>query len=774
MADGFGPRSLSAKLGYLMTAVICGTVLALTLQSAGKFSAYIQQNIEESSTAMAEKSASDMATIIESWLSQMAVAVAKLPAASTNGAKDDTGLTAALRANKDIWAINLYSIKDQQVSLIRHVTQFPATPTTKPSGRPTNEKINQFIESSVNSLVTNPKQFVEGRFISNSTPAIGQPSILLAIKLSIPSVDNKYAIIAFVVDMTKLQLALPQSRNTSSYAIDYRGVPFVAADEMQISSKSPLKGHALAQRALLRREPSGFLSSFKDNSNREKLGSFAQLPGNMPFFVLIERDRAAAFQVISRVYVSSALWGVLILLLATLASYISAGSLTKNLRNLVGATSRIASGDFSVRLQPETKDEVAILSHSVNNMASKIQSLMTSEVEKARFEKELETARLVQSTFFPKHDITRPFLTLTGSYQPATECGGDLWGHYTVRDNVELVYIADAMGHGAPAALVTAIAFAVCQSVSTILAEQSDVDASPVQLLNRLNKIIFNAVGGKITMTFFAALIDFNKGTIIFANAGHNFPFILTSNKDDPRLSAATKRTINSSTTYPITLNLQGNPLGATSDSDYKEKTIRFLPGDKIIFFTDGLIENSRKGNEPLGRKGLIELACGVGQNDPASLRTTLEQAGAEIFGSGNLADDVTILVAEISKNWVANTLPPASIGELKDQSAAPAFDGSSLVIQLTPPPPPLKARKFSVATSDSPGFDLTASPVLELANSNPHESPTLPNDPKGEQPDNQVHALFDLGNSFDLGEGQDNSQDTAANTPRKPLPSTG
>jgi hypothetical protein len=59
MTDGLGARSLSAKLGYLMAAVICGTVLALTVQSASKFSSYIQQNIEESSTALAERSASD-------------------------------------------------------------------------------------------------------------------------------------------------------------------------------------------------------------------------------------------------------------------------------------------------------------------------------------------------------------------------------------------------------------------------------------------------------------------------------------------------------------------------------------------------------------------------------------------------------------------------------------------------------------------------------------------------------------------------------------------
>jgi serine phosphatase RsbU (regulator of sigma subunit) len=775
MTDGFGARSLSAKLGYLMTAVICGTVLALTVQSASKFSSYIQQNIEESSTALAERSASDMTTIMESWLSQMAVAVAKLPVASAGSAKDDAGLIAALRANKDIWAVNLYSIKDKQISLVRQATQPHQPKLSKTSGPPTNDKINHFLENSVSKLVTDPSQFIDGRFVENSTPDLNQPSVFMAIKLSIPGVENKYAVIAFVVDMTKLQLALPQSRSTLSYAIDSMGSPFVASDEVKISTKSAIKNHPLVQKALQRREPSGFISIFKDSSEREKIGSFAQMPGNMPFFVLIERDRAAAFQVISRVYISSALWGLLILLMATMASYMSAGTLTKNLRNLVGATSRIASGDFSVRLQPKTKDEVALLSHSVNNMASKIQSLMTSEVEKARFEKELETARLVQSTFFPKHDINRPHLTLTGSYQPATECGGDLWGHYTVRDNVELVFIADAMGHGAPAALVTAIAFAACQSVSTMLTEKNDLDASPVQLLNRLNKIIFDAVGGKITMTFFAAVIDFNDGTITFANAGHNFPFILTSNKDDPRLSAAAKKATNSSGVYPISLNLQGNPLGAGGDSQYSEKQLRLVAGDKIIFFTDGLIENSRQGNAPLGRKSLIELACKIGQKDPAMIKTELEQAGAEIFGSGNLTDDVTIVVAEISKNWVAVKSPIVKTREAKKDVMDLSFEGSTLSLQIVPPPPPVPLHKITMDSSSAASTEVKTTPQFDLSfavTTEPQSTPVAVNPPQASV--DLGSTVFDLGDSFDFGANQNQEPEILPPGFKKRLPSTG
>jgi serine phosphatase RsbU (regulator of sigma subunit) len=408
-----------------------------------------------------------------------------------------------------------------------------------------------------------------------------------------------------------------------------------------------------------------------------------------------------------------------------MVSYLSAGSITKNLRELVAATKRIASGDFGVRLQPASRDEVAALGHSVNNMASRIQTLMSTEVEKARFEKELETARMVQSTFFPKTDVSKTNLSVTGSYQPATECGGDLWGHYTVRENVELIFIADAMGHGAPAALVTAIAYAVCQSVSTMLQEKAPIDPSPAILLKRLNKIIYDAVAGKISMTFFAAIFDFNTGKITFANAGHNFPFILSPDKSDPRLGRSAKNM--GHPTGAITLTLQGNPLGVEPDSEFKEKSIDLKAGDKLVFFTDGLIENSPKGHEPLGRKLLIETACQLGLENIDIVRQQIQEKGASIFGTQNLSDDVTIVVAEINKTWqkltpTAPTQIPLPSATMSANSMPPGDLPLPLALHTESSITPNPMQIESIALSDqSPGLDQPlpiGSFVLELGSS--------------------------------------------------------
>jgi hypothetical protein len=206
--------------------------------------------------------------------------------------------------------------------------------------------------------------------------------------------------------------------------------------------------------------------------------------------------------------------------------------------------------------------------------------------------------------------------------------------------------------------LVTAIAYATCQSISSILRD-SPIDPSPGILLNRLNQIILDAVDGKISMTFFAALINFNDGTITYANAGHNFPFILTRDKDDARLGKSAKKSAEIAPAGAITLTLQGTPLGVDRDAVYKEKVIEFRAGDKIFLFTDGLIENYTNGQSPLGRKNLLDAICGFGADTIDQIQTKTLAVAKSAFGDQNLQDDVTIVVAEISPSWVKATATP-------------------------------------------------------------------------------------------------------------------
>ena len=270
-------------------------------------------------------------------------------------------------------------------------------------------------------------------------------------------------------------------------------------------------------------------------------------------------------------------------------------------------------------------------------------------------------------------------------------------------------------------------------------------------------------------MTFFVAVIDFKTGKMTYSNAGHNFPFVLATSKDDPRLGAAAKRSTNQDSLFPITLTLQGNPLGVEADSDFKEKTLKIAAGDKIILFTDGLIENTRNGSDPLGRKSLIDIASKAGAISADALKELLKSEGAARYGLENLADDVTIVVAEIGSHWKAQE---KSITDADAPgAAAPSLpilniDGSVVSITVPPPPPGLKPIPIPVES-----IVIEKEAVFDLA-----PPSDLPNFALSPGPEEGVQAEVPVSAAFDLGSDTTPEADLKLETPPqvKPVRSTG
>ncbi len=644
--------SISAKLFYMMTTLVLMTVIGMSIQSSTKFQNYLTQSIQDASLQQAERAASDVSAVIDNWVSKVSVVLPKIEFKKSNlEDKQSENLAALIRNDREI------------VSAIVFVTEGTETrsilkeKSTQADGRFEGEDQNTLIEKTFTSARIRAKEMAEDppssdvslRNISSQT---GLPLLQIAVRFKINGADKRSIFVILTTWQTKLLLSLPKSRFTDTIIIDNNGRIFSSPDTSEMKRETNIKDSPIARQALARKSPSGFQDVYTSRKGQKRLGSFSQVSRYPELFILVERDAAAAFRIITRTYFSATLWAVLFILIAVMVSYLGASTVTKSLRDLVAVTKEISAGNFGVRLQPRSRDEIADLGHSVNHMASKITELLSTQVEKARYEKELETARMVQSTFFPKQDVRELPLTVTGFYQPATECGGDLWGHYTIDDHRQLVFIADAMGHGAPAALVTAIGYATCQAVATILNDEPAIDASPSKLLDRINRIIYDAVEGKISMTFFAALFDFKAGTVTYSNAGHNFPVIITEDKDDPRLSKQAKAKSGSLPAQSISLILQGVPLGVDRQAIFKEKTIDLRAGDRFFFFTDGLIENHLPNTSAMERKKLLDIISQRGSGNCFEIKDAVLEEATALFGSTNLADDVTIVVAEISKSW--------------------------------------------------------------------------------------------------------------------------
>ncbi|MDA9951573.1 SpoIIE family protein phosphatase [Oligoflexaceae bacterium] len=407
---------------------------------------------------------------------------------------------------------------------------------------------------------------------------------------------------------------------------------------------------------------SGVLTYAKGDS--EYILSYSRID-QLGIVVLSEISTDIAFMASKRLIEKSVQFAFLIFFVSLIVSFISTKQVTAALRILYKGTQKIADGDFSTKVPVTSSDEIGYLSKSFNFMSEKIVSLLDETKQQAEREteikKDLATAQTVQDTFFANEVQQIGPLTVSGCYQPATQCGGDWWGCVDGPDNSQYIFIADAMGHGVSAALVTAMAYSACQTLSELIRNRTITDDSPGKILEEFNKVLYNAVKGEISMTFFAIKIDANTGTMTYANAGHNFPILFPTDKDDSRAGRVAKSMQKISDRPPINLNLKGTPLGVRPDSKYPENEIQIAAGDKIFLFTDGIIECTNPDGEVWGRKTLIKNILGIVEKNPADLQDDLLKQAFDFFDGQPLDDDLTVVVVEVDKHYQPVTARVAS-----------------------------------------------------------------------------------------------------------------
>ncbi len=90
-------------------------------------------------------------------------------------------------------------------------------------------------------------------------------------------------------------------------------------------------------------------------------------------------------------------------------------------------------------------------------------------------------------------------------------------------------------------------------------------------------------------------------------------------------------------------------PLGILDDADYQETNIQFEPGDKIIFYTDGIVEAMNAKEEMFGFERLMEIMQHAGDMDPESLLNEIVDSVNAFAGNVAQHDDLTIIVLGVS-----------------------------------------------------------------------------------------------------------------------------
>lgn len=344
---------------------------------------------------------------------------------------------------------------------------------------------------------------------------------------------------------------------------------------------------------------------------------------------LVSTDQA--FSAVADLILKSVLFFVLLLSATTIVSLLASKTLTSALSDLNIATRKVSEGDFDIRVPVESKDEVGNLAASFNTMAEEVSRLLSETAEKARMQSELQTAQTVQETLFPPSYAEIGNMRIRGFYEPASECGGDWWHYCQVGDKVYL-WIGDATGHGAPAALITSAA----KSAATII-ERLDVE--PGHAMTLLNRAIYDVSKGKIMMTFFLAQYDLKTRKLIYSNASHEAPFLIHK-----QVEPLKKKDL-------VPLNEVNSPrLGQDRDTQYEQTEVALEPGDRILFYTDGIPDINSLEKEAWGERNFIKAILAT-NTDSSGVDAAVDQM-VDLFSQHRnqapLVDDITFFMTEV------------------------------------------------------------------------------------------------------------------------------
>ncbi len=324
-------------------------------------------------------------------------------------------------------------------------------------------------------------------------------------------------------------------------------------------------------------------------------------------------------------------FGALFVLIGTLLASFQGVQISKPIKLLAWKADQIARGDLAARVEVKSTDELGLLGENFNFMADQLVVLLQQTAEKATMEKELEVARTIQETLVPTHDpVDKGTLRFAGYFQPASQCGGDWWTWHDMVGDKVLVVIGDVTGHGVPSAMITAAAKAACDVARAVNGDNVD----PAKLLEIMNSAIYQSAKRKFVMPCFASVIDTRRRTITYANAGHNFPYLY-------RTSEGGQGEFGS-------LMIRGNRLGDLKESKYEVKTTELMPGDILVWYTDGIVECESSGGEEYGEKRFRASVRRAAALEAGEIRDAVVTDAANFFGDNIRKDDITLVIGKV------------------------------------------------------------------------------------------------------------------------------
>jgi len=301
-------------------------------------------------------------------------------------------------------------------------------------------------------------------------------------------------------------------------------------------------------------------------------------------------------------------------------------------------------------------------------VAQLVKEQAAEAAERERYEQELKVAQLIQQQFLPHELPNLPEWQIAAYYGPARVVGGDFYDFIDLGEGRIGVVVGDVTDKGVPAALVMARTHSIMRAEAPRLIE-------PGLVLARANELLAPEMPPRMFVTCLYGVLEPATGRFVFANAGHNLPYVRT-------------------TGGVIELRATGLPLGLMPGIVYEETEGFVEQGEAMLLYSDGMVEQHGPGREMYGFPRLREAMAtddagsvlldrlldelhaftgpGVEQEDDITLVTLRRSAGVASGGWSEERPEVALTRDEIVSDAAVEPLAAFTIaGAIGNERAA-------------------------------------------------------------------------------------------------------
>jgi len=277
-------------------------------------------------------------------------------------------------------------------------------------------------------------------------------------------------------------------------------------------------------------------------------------------------------------------------------------------------------------------ERTLLVSTLASNYAMSVMNARKLQKANDWIQHELEAIGRMQELLLPQHLDNTPGVKVASYFSPHAFVGGDYYDVVNLSNIFDLktpendldswgVMIADASGHGAAAAVEIAMFDAILRTY------KANIDAGPGGVLTYANDHFFTRMSrGNFITTFVSSYVP-QKQTITYSNAGHPPPIHKSATGKISYLDQA-----------------HGIPLGILHDFKWDSGNHDMLPGDLVVFFTDGIIEATSPSGEMFGQDRLEKLLLD-NPSDPDTLIKIIQKEIEQHQAGQPQRDDLTLIL---------------------------------------------------------------------------------------------------------------------------------